>query len=392
MTVKDFDSDEFRRVMGAFPTGVVVVTATGADGEALAMTVGSFVSVSLDPPLVGFLPTKTSSSWASLKASGTRFGVNVLGNTQEDVCRAVARRKTDKLEGFDWTPSPLGNPRLTDAIAFIDCDTENIYDGGDHDIVIGRVHSLETVTNNLPLLFFRGGYGSFRPGSMAVGSGIPAARLHELDLVRPHLERLSDNLSTEVTAMCRVDEDIVTVAAAGITKKPGRSSRVGRHVPFMPPIGGVFAAFGGPGEEETWLERAHEDADEGIREEYRSAVERVRESGYAFGVGHEAGLSIETYSEHANAVPTPEERRALTKVIGDASRAFNAGEVTREGEYEFHSATAPVFDRDGTCIFSLTVWGPAGTTSGEDVLAVFDKLTRAAEACSADLKRAKGVR
>jgi flavin reductase (DIM6/NTAB) family NADH-FMN oxidoreductase RutF len=184
--MNDFDSNEFRRVMGAFPTGVVVVTATNETGEALAMTVGSFVSVSLDPPLVGFLPTKTSSSWAALRASGTRFGVNVLGNTQEDVCRAVARRKTDKLDGFDWTPSALGNPRLSDAIAFIDCDTESIFDGGDHDIVIGRVHSLETVKNNLPLLFFRGGYGSFRPGSMAVGAGIPSARLHELDVVRPH--------------------------------------------------------------------------------------------------------------------------------------------------------------------------------------------------------------
>ena len=60
ITVQDFDSNEFRRVMGAFPTGVVVVTATDEEGNALAMTVGSFVSVSLDPPLVGFLPTKTS--------------------------------------------------------------------------------------------------------------------------------------------------------------------------------------------------------------------------------------------------------------------------------------------------------------------------------------------
>jgi flavin reductase (DIM6/NTAB) family NADH-FMN oxidoreductase RutF/DNA-binding IclR family transcriptional regulator len=390
--MNDFDSNEFRRVMGAFPTGVVVVTATNETGEALAMTVGSFVSVSLDPPLVGFLPTKTSSSWAALRASGTRFGVNVLGNTQEDVCRAVARRKTDKLDGFDWTPSALGNPRLSDAIAFIDCDTESIFDGGDHDIVIGRVHSLETVKNNLPLLFFRGGYGSFRPGSMAVGAGIPSARLHELDVVRPHLERLADNLTAEVTAMCRVDEDLVTVAAAGITRKTGRSSRVGRHVPFMPPIGGVFAAFGGPGEEQTWLESVHEDADEASEKAYRSALERVRESGYAFGIGHQAGSAIESYSEHANAVPTPEERRTLTKVIGDSSRAFNAGEITRDGEYEFHSATAPVFDKDGTCVFSLTVWGPSGLTPGVDVLAVFDKLTRAAEACSADLKRAKGVR
>lgn len=392
INVQDFDSNEFRRVMGAFPTGVVVVTATGEQGEALAMTVGSFVSVSLDPPLVGFLPTKTSSSWASLRASGTTFGVNVLGNTQEDVCRAVARRKTDKLEGFEWTPSELGNPKLSDAIAYIDCETENIFDGGDHDIVIGRVHSLETVKNNLPLLFFRGGYGSFRPGSMAVGSGIPAARLLELDIVRPHLERLSDNLSTEVTAMCRVDEDLVTVAAAGTTKRGGRSSRVGRHVPFIPPIGGVFAAFGGPDEERVWLDSIHDDSDGSAHQDYEAVLDRVREAGHAFGVGHDAGSAIEAYSAAAHENPTPEERRTLSRVISAASDAFNAGDVTRGGEYEFHSATAPVFDKDGVCVFSLTVWGPSGMTPGSDVLAIFDKLTRAAEACSADLKRMKAVR
>lgn len=391
ITVQDFDSNEFRRVMGAFPTGVVVVTATDEEGNALAMTVGSFVSVSLDPPLVGFLPTKTSSSWAALKGSGTRFGVNVLGNTQEDVCRAVARRKTDKLEGFDWSLSPLGNPRLADAIAFIDCDTENIFDGGDHDIVIGRVHSLETVKNNLPLLFFRGGYGSFRPSSMAVGTGIPATRLAELDIVRPYLERLSDNLSTEVMAMCRVDEDLVTVASAGNSIRGGRSSRVGRHVPFMPPIGGVFAAFGGPEEERAWLSSIHEDTDGPAHRAFEAVLERVREAGHAFGVGHEAGGAIEMASLAANQVPSSEERRNLTKVINDASHTFNNTDIRRDGEYEFHSATAPVFDKDGVCAFSLTVWGPSGTSSGSDVLAVFDKLTRAAEACSADLKRAKGL-
>lgn len=389
--MNDFDSNEFRRVMGAFPTGVVVVTATHGDGAGLAMTVGSFVSVSLDPPLVGFLPTKTSSSWAAIRASGTKFGINVLGNTQEDICRAVARRKTDKLDGFGWTTSPLGNPRLDDAIAFIDCDTESIYDGGDHDIVIGRVHSLETVKNNLPLLFFRGGYGSFRPSSMAVGVGIPAARLAELDIVRPYLERLSGSLSTEVMAMCRVDEDLVTVASAGNSIRGGRSSRVGRHVPFMPPIGGVFAAFGGPDEEKAWLSSIHDDPDGSAIHSFEQVVERVRETGYAFGIGHEAGAAIELASDSANKAHTSEERRHLMSTINAASHTFNNTDVRRGEDYEFHSATAPIFDKDGDCVFSMTVWGPSsGTMSGADVLATIDKLTRGAEACSAELKRAKG--
>lgn len=383
----DFDANAFRRVLGSFPTGVVVITAMGDENEALAMTVGSFMSVSLDPPLVGFLPSKSSSSWASIRGV-SRFGVNVLGNNQEDVCRAVATRKADKLHDFEWSLSEHGSPRLAESIAFIDCETEQLYDGGDHEIVLGRVLALESMSTTLPLLFFRGGYGSFRPGSMAVETGIPGVRLAELDLVRPHLERLSAHLSLEVTAMCRVDEDLLTVAAAGASKTSVRLHRVGRHVPFMPPIGGVFAAFGGPEAEAEWLGSVGDDPDGSARQTAEKAIERVRELGYALGVGHGSGGAIEGASAAANAAASPLERRRLAKVISDASAGFNTTDV-RSGEmYELHSMTAPVFDRDGECAFSLTVWGGSGTIPGADVMAVADKLTRAAESCTADLQRA----
>ncbi|MBE9372895.1 flavin reductase [Saccharopolyspora sp. HNM0983] len=383
-----FDSNTFRRVLGSFPTGVVVITATGSDGEALAMTVGSFMSVSLDPPLVGFLPSKTSSSWAAIRASGKRFGVNVLSNTQEDVCRAVAKRKTDKLVDFEWSRTEYGTPKLAESIAFIDCETESVYDGGDHEIVIGRVLALESMKTTLPLLFFRGGYGSFRPGSMAVESGIPGARLAELDVVRPHLERLSRHLSLEVTAMCRIDENLVTVAAAGTSKRSVRLQRVGRQVPFMPPIGGVFAAFGGPEAETEWLDNVHHDFDGSARQSYEQALNRVREAGFAVGIGHDSGKAIEGASVSANEDGSPHERRRLARVISDASEGFNTHELRPEEQYEFHSMTAPVFDADGACAFSLTVWGARGTIPGPDVLAIGDKLIRAAESCTADLQRA----
>ena len=86
------DPKHFRQVLGQYPTGVVIVTSVSAQGEALGMTVGSFTSVSLDPPLVAFLPDKASSSWKALRESGPRFCVNVLAAQQEDVCRAVASR------------------------------------------------------------------------------------------------------------------------------------------------------------------------------------------------------------------------------------------------------------------------------------------------------------
>src|ERR1700748_1501872 len=79
----------FRQVLGQYPTGVCVVTAIHPDGEAVGMTIGAFSSVCLDPPLVGFMPERPSSSWARLRECGTRFCVNILSEGQEGIGRIV---------------------------------------------------------------------------------------------------------------------------------------------------------------------------------------------------------------------------------------------------------------------------------------------------------------
>lgn len=161
MTV-EIDGAHFRKVLGQYPTGVVVVTAIAADGAPLGMAVGSFTSVSLEPPLVAYVPDKKSSSWKALRESGDLFCINVLGADQEDVCRAVATSKERKFDGIAWRPSATGMPVLSGAVAYIDCTVHDIHDAGDHDIVVGRVHDLDVnAAAASPLLFFRGGYGSF---------------------------------------------------------------------------------------------------------------------------------------------------------------------------------------------------------------------------------------
>ena len=157
------DPKWFREVLGQYPTGVVVVTAISPNGDAVGMTVGSFASVSLDPPLVAFIPAKLSSSWKALRESGRSFCVNVLAADQENVCRAVAMRKDNKFDGIPWVPSRYGNPVVAGSVAYIDCELEMTHDAGDHDIVIGRVLELEVTSAGYPLVFFRGGYGSFSP-------------------------------------------------------------------------------------------------------------------------------------------------------------------------------------------------------------------------------------
>lgn len=154
------DSAEFRKVLGHFPTGVTVV-ATVHEGKAVGLAVGSFFSLSLDPPLVGFSVGKESNSWASIKAAG-HFVVNVLSDSQVPVCNQFAGKGEDKFEGVDWTPAvSTGGPRLDGCVAHIDCTLHQIVDAGDHDLVIGEVKALQVDRDeDGPLVFFKGGYYS----------------------------------------------------------------------------------------------------------------------------------------------------------------------------------------------------------------------------------------
>ena len=155
-----FDSATFRRVLGHYPTGVCVVTAVEADGTPIAMVVGSFTSVSLDPPLVGFFPAKTSSSWPRIEKIG-KFCVNVLASDQQPLCRQLASPGTDKFVGVAHRVSTNGSPILDDVVAWIDCTLDAVHEAGDHYIVLGRVLALEVDRPERPLLFFQGNYGEF---------------------------------------------------------------------------------------------------------------------------------------------------------------------------------------------------------------------------------------
>jgi flavin reductase (DIM6/NTAB) family NADH-FMN oxidoreductase RutF len=152
----DFDSKQFRAVLGHVPTSVVVVTGLNAKGDPFGITIGSFASVSLEPPLVGFFPGVNSQSWAAIRESG-HFCVNVLGAAQEDLCWRFAKEGDDKFAGVEWNASDSGSPMLPGCIAYIDCDVEEETVAGDHYFVQGRVSSLthaDEVSN--AMAFFRG--------------------------------------------------------------------------------------------------------------------------------------------------------------------------------------------------------------------------------------------
>ena len=150
----------FRAVLGAYPTGVCAITATGADGAPLGMVIGSFTSVSLDPPLVGFLPGKNSATWPQIEAAG-HFCVNVLASDQMDACRQIAGKGPDKFAGLDVALSEHGHPVIANSIARIDCQVHGVIDAGDHWFVLGKVLALESTRDDDPMLFYRGRYGGF---------------------------------------------------------------------------------------------------------------------------------------------------------------------------------------------------------------------------------------
>lgn len=151
------DPVQFRSVLGTYPTGVCVITSVDEHGQRSGLVVGSFTSISLDPPLVGFFPDKRSSTWPRIAATG-RFCVNVLGASQIDLCNRFASKADDKFAELAHGHSPSGLPLLDDAIAWIDCTIERVEDIGDHWLVVGAVEALDRREEGTPLLFFRGRY------------------------------------------------------------------------------------------------------------------------------------------------------------------------------------------------------------------------------------------
>jgi len=391
---RSIDSGWFRTVLGQYPTGVCVVTAVHPEAGPAGMVIGSFTSVSLDPPMVAFFPDKSSTSWPKVERAGS-FCVNILGADQESVCRRFAAKGGDKFSGQEFRRAGSGSPILHGCVAWIDCDIAAIQEAGDHFIVLGRVRDLQLERPRLPLLFFQGGYGRFTPSSLTAPDdrGRLTQQLRHVDLIRSKLEALANELGCKVNAGAQLGDEVVIVAVAGPSGGGEDGTLVGQRLPFVPPSGSVFAAWSSPAEVDDWLalgqqtpaadgnadgnRDANGDVNADVVARWRRGLQNVRERGYSVGLlspGHRAlAAFLETAAHDPGAAPADDLLNVLQNLV------FDPDELSEETMHEVRQISAPVFDAQGHVALALTAYGFHGPVASyiEQVCAAAASATRA---------------
>jgi flavin reductase (DIM6/NTAB) family NADH-FMN oxidoreductase RutF len=157
----DIDSRELRNALGRFATGVCLITTVTEEGEALALTANSFSSVSLDPPLVLWSLQNNSDVYAAF--SRPRFyAINVLAQEQLEHSNQYAKKGEHLIDPAHYRPGRHGAPIIHDALVSFECELDATHEGGDHLIIVGRVHDMTSRPDGDPLLFYCGAYRELR--------------------------------------------------------------------------------------------------------------------------------------------------------------------------------------------------------------------------------------
>lgn len=379
----EISAAQFRRALGHYPTGVAVIAARDDAGEQLAMVVGTFTSVSLDPPLVGFLPDQGSTTWPRIRAAG-HFSVSVLGADQEQVCRAFATKALNRFEEHcpPRSATSSGDPRVAGAVLWIDCDVESVLPAGDHAVVLGRVRELTVPEEaGMPLLFLRGGYGSpVLPSLMVEAPGL-GTQLRTADAIRGEVEQISHDLGVECLVMAPVDGAVVTLASAGISRPDGGSpTQIGTTFPLAAPFGALFAAWAPEPEQRAWLSRGRRLVGEGDESLFDGLLAAVREQGYEASTGRQV---VDRFDRAMAAGEDPELVPDVLRTLGEELRRRPAQPCPVAEVDGLTSLAVPVRDGSGRVVVALRLIGLTGEESAEQRRACLDRLlvgaTRAGE-------------
>lgn len=374
----EMDPREFRRVLGHVPTGVVVVTAMDADDSPVGMVIGSFISVSLDPPLVGFLPGRTSGSFARIRSSD-RFCVNVLAADQEGICRAFTGQG-GRFDETEWDRPEGRSPHLGGSLAWIDCTLESIIDAGDHFVVLGRVEELAVARDALPLVFFQGGYGRFATHSLAAAAEPDlVSHLRMVDHARPAMERVAAATGLECLATAAVGDEVVALATSGSRDGTAAPTRVGQRMPFLPPLGAPLVAWSEPATED-WLGRsARSGVAADANDVYRAGAARVRDRGWSIGLGPTPHLVLDRALSELPPDPTPAQRARVLELVDALGEEYEIPEIAAGESYPVRTIGVPVFDPAGDVVLMITGYGFSQAVTGSDIDRCVAALRQASE-------------
>jgi len=367
----------FRETLGHYPTGVAVVTAVADDGTPVGMVVGTFSSVSLDPPLIAFFPAASSKSFGQLRTART-FCVNVLAADQEPLCRQLSVSGPGKFDGVRWRPGPLGSPILDGVVSWIECTFEQIREAGDHYVVLGRVHELAVERSTLPLLFFQGGYGRFSPKSfIAVPDPelIQAAQLAEA--IRSPIEDLSAEFAVNCSVVVKIGWDAVQVLAAN-QGSAGEPFPLGHRQPIIPPLGAAFLVNSPSAEVDEWLGRAPDD-DQDRRDLYRAQLGKVRERGYSLLAAgrdvlkrHQAVLAEFELSQRL-----PRQERAVRQATSELADFF-CPDLVPGRRYDLASIVVPIPAKEDLAPMAIRMAGFPTSLRAEQIESWARQLKRVA--------------
>jgi flavin reductase (DIM6/NTAB) family NADH-FMN oxidoreductase RutF/DNA-binding IclR family transcriptional regulator len=377
------NSRYFRDVLGNVPTAVVAITAMDEEGKPTGLTVGSFASVSLDPPLVAFLPDKSSSTFPKIQKAG-QFCANILTANQEDVCRNLAIKGGDKFARLRWEESPFGTPHIEGAIGWIDCTITDIHDAGDHLIVVGAVDALRADHRDSPLIFLRGGYGRF--ASTSLSAPAEADLYHPLRIVDQAwsaMQSVADDLEVECLASTAIGDQLVLIGSSqsrGMGDSPFYL-RLGQRMPFRPPLAMSLIAWDEKDAITRWIGRASDALD---HHQLQAMVDRVRDRGWSLVLRSPEQVRFERSVAEMSLRDAPKEQISEVNAAAEALRLDNyePDELDPSTSYSVRLITAPVFEKDGEVNVILSLYQLPHQLSGAQVRRYGERLMAASREVS----------
>lgn len=338
------DPRAFRDVMGHYPTGVVVVSAM-IDDAPVGMVVGTFSSVSLEPPLVSFMPMTTSSTYPKLRGA-ENLCISVFAHDQMQACRTLASKDPEKFDKVGWSLSEYGAPMVDGAVAHIHGRMAEEVEAGDHYITLVAVDDLAVNRGVTPLLFFQGGYGGFSTTGLSAHVDetlISAVRLAEA--ARPQLDALAERFDCSAAALVQISSLDQTIGATSYGESVQADERIGVRIPLIPPLGEAAVAWS-PEQVDAWVGRIFPQ-DEEVIESYRQGAARIREQGYAISrIDQDRdGYAVlaEALAEWADGELTPARDRAVRTTIAQSGQFFGGAIQDGDSGLELASVVVPVF-------------------------------------------------